>query len=188
MFEISPTRSCSRLPIAVMIYPLLISLISCIGPWSDTREGQVYYTTIGDIRRVAQALEAYHDEHGHYPPHAFGDRSVNGLQIPSYDLKWAHYLTNLKSGGPLKTLLNEDGFFVDRYAEDSRTFAYFSTGTIYVIWSKGPDGDYDLTLENLQNMIKKGELQDDWSLEPFRYDHVTSEGDGDIIRSSFPPF
>lgn len=148
-----------------------------------------------DMRTLATALESYAVDHGAYPAWSV-DPAVNafaGLERPP------HYFRNiptfrLNSDAPGLHTLTTPTAYVPMYPGDrfapvkDAPFAYRASpdpagSPGWILWSPGPDGDYDITLDNVAALYNPAERVPSDALIGLSYDPTNGNpSDGDVFR------
>lgn len=138
------------------------------------------------MRSLAAALEAYYDEHNAYPAWSVGPGSLNNNEYPSFTL---HTPQN-----GLMTLTTPvayiPGLFHDPCVKREVTqrpelkyFNYYSTGSSWIQWSAGPDKDYDIDLQVVEQVIDWSKSQPGPEMLPYTYDPTNgTRSDGAMFR------
>jgi len=156
-----------------------------------------------DLRSIATAIESYYVDHRRYPDWSIesdsnvftvastarksGEERVPTFRFRAEDGRSIAHLTD-----PTPYLTE---YFHDPFAPDPRmTFAYWPHEFIYegrlasngwIAWSPGPDGDYDITIENVASLYDStGRVPSIELLECCTYDPTNgSKSSGDIYRT-----
>lgn len=149
----------------------------------------------GDQRSITIAIETYFLDHNNYPAWSLG-RSQNAfgglhdqknalVKIPTFTMRNGTNLATLTT--PVAYL---SSYFTDPHAPNTEaTFAYWTdatrdtTATRYIIWSPGPDGVYDLTIDNIDKAYQPKSIEPSAFLIEHRYDPSNgSLSGGDVWR------
>lgn len=173
------------------------------------RHGRSYSSRAkADLRSLATAIEAYYVDNNYYPAwselpalNAFGTikdmpKLANGVRIPTFRIKQSDSDTLMTLTTPVSYITS---YFQDSFGKPRpNSYAYWrneiaeqrSEGDIppkegWIAWSMGPDGDYDLTLENVRLAYDPNEsVPNDYLLDCCTYDPTNgSTSNGDIYRT-----
>ncbi|MBN1516732.1 hypothetical protein JXA32_09210 [Candidatus Sumerlaeota bacterium] len=169
-----------------LIVFLLAIIIGCIGPASDYGVGKKHVNVKLDMRETAIIIERYFSVNKKMPGFGFGPDSVNKQgDLPSFlliDLNSLQYIGNID--GRTNGLL-ENRLFRDPFAAKGCTFCYYNFGKKWMLWSPGPDGDYDIDLKIAKETNEMSDMERYIHLSSFMYDSTNgSYSKGDIIRLS----
>ena len=95
-----------------------------------------------DQRAMAVAIEAFYIDNGTYPA---STNQLNASVQPSWMYAGPEF-SSIAAGSSLTTPLAYMMSYVpDPFADDPNiTFMYYSTGKWWMLWSPGPDTDYDI--------------------------------------------
>lgn len=146
-----------------------------------------------DLRTMATALESYFIDHNAYPPHIAGtDPHAAGHGNPLFS-----NVTSLRAGiweaSQAYTLTTPVAYLRDHFPDAfnppsgdiAPTFAYWSNVVGWILWSPGPDGDFDITTKAIEGeMIYNPFITQPSSvLIPFYFDPTNGlNSSGDIFR------
>ncbi len=149
-----------------------------------------------DMRSLTTAVESYFVDYEAYPPWTQSRYRIDwhsSVPVPSFDSR-----ASITTPVAYIAALPRDPFSPDEKNPD--TFAYWSCGIDYILWSCGPDGDFDIYHPDLEakalstTTTKEGTtytLLDKKAAEeyllPLTYDPTNgSESDGDVWFSILP--
>jgi hypothetical protein len=171
-----------------------ILIMPNIGPYEPSRRAYVSRAR-ADMRSLATAIEVYSVDYEVYPPwtqSAYRIDWYSSVAAPSFD-------TRASITTPVSYIqsLPRDPFSPDKANRD--TFAYWSCDTGWLLWSRGPDKDFDIYHPDLEatalitSTTQEGTtltLLDKTAAEAYlldvTYDPTNGiESDGDVWRWSF---
>jgi type II secretory pathway pseudopilin PulG len=196
----SPRRSPMLMIGCIVAALLILPCIGCVGllaaiavpNFLEAQTRSQVSRTQSDLRMMATAIEAYYVDHNAYPAHTLdrtktllnGTPSINAdptVPFPLSDptgrvasiISPVQYLTSYPSD-PFRPVDPEVGF------------AYYSTGTAWILYSPGPDQTYDIVAPAALFDPEDGSLLDEpWLLLAFDPTNGTVSA-GDVLRVSFP--
>jgi hypothetical protein len=126
---------------------------------------------VTDMRSIAVALEAYFIDNNGYPPHIAGDQP--GAFAHDHPAMANVFTFRVRVAGEFTQMLTTPLAYIDRFLPDpfneragsgpAPSFAYYTDcgreipgerrlGAGWIVWSMGPDGDFDLTRENVEEL------------------------------------
>ena len=166
---------------------LIMFIIGVIFIWAVVYPNYVEVNTVNlksrvlsNTRTLSTAIEAYFVDNYAYPAWSVGPGSLNGNEYPSFMLH--------TSQNGLETITTPvaytKAYFRDPFSPRGKLMLnYFRAEYSWILWSAGPDGDYDIDLNVVQNKI-------DWNVsqpapESLLYSYDPTNGtlsSGDIIR------
>lgn len=177
---------------------IIIVAICVMAPPSYEGSGRSMVARVkGDQRTLTIALETHAMDHNAYLPssleraqNAFGSGlrdEKNVLQkIPTF---------RVSPGGQFATLTTPfayvSSYFTDPFSPvKGATFAYWNPadlptthGTGYILWSPGPDGDYDITIDNVARVYTPHLMVPNAEMIALTYDPSNgTESNGDVYR------
>ena len=136
--------------------------------------------TFSDMRELATAIEAYFIDNSAYPAWSVGPNSLNGSEHPSFMLRTPQ--------NGLATITTPIAY-IEAYLQDpfkprgKPKFNFYSVEYSWLLWSAGPDRDYDIDLNVVQNMIDWDIPQPASDILHYAYDPTNgTTSSGDIIR------
>ncbi len=157
-----PGYGCLHVLMAVGVAPLLLLILlwltappHILWPPEGASVRSETSRARSDMRSIGLALEAYRADHGSYPAYTFDRREsidpgsaaeferVHG-RIPTLRARAGTQLATLTTPTPYLT----EPFPADRFLERqfrNSTYAYWTDGDGWIIWSPGPDGKYTIT-------------------------------------------
>lgn len=151
-----------------------------------------------DLRSLATAIESYHIDNNSYPAWtADSDRGVNAHSRTWKELKPpVPTLSSSSAAYNIKTLTTPlayiSSYFVDPFAAKGQqvTFGYYSINTVaesdpdgWILWSAGPDKDYDITMSNIEAVYNLGSPVPNPLLVDITYDPTNgTKSNGDVYR------
>jgi type II secretory pathway pseudopilin PulG len=146
-----------------------------------------------DLRSMATAVEAYFVDHSAYP--AWSDNpAINGFQTVTRRLDEVRGQPTFRDdyawGGP-ESIRAPTAYvtshFTDPFAPaKGATFCYTTGGAFgagWIMWSAGPDGDYDLTMGNVHALYDPATKVPSDGLVELTYDPTNgATSGGDVYR------
>jgi len=135
-----------------------------------------------DLRSLSTAIEAYREDNLSYPAWAVGPESAGGMaEVPTPKLRGGYAANVLTLTTPIAYITS---YFPDPYARKrGRTFAYYSDSDGWILWSAGPDLDYDLTAKNISVLYDGRVPQPSALLLDYAYDPTNgAASSGDLFR------
>lgn len=159
----------------VLIAPAAIMAAVAVPNFFEAQGRAKVARVMADQRSMATGCEAFFVDNNKYPAWSQGADSLNGWETPSLKLKGPDNPMTLTT--PISYLSSVPP---DPFCDEEKAYSYISQDRTYIIWSMGPDKDYDVTLATLSLV---NNIPDD--LIPHVYDPtngVTSSGD--IIRTN----
>lgn len=165
------------------VWPTIPILLSIMAPgcrFSPERAKQARVKA--DMRSMATALEAYRADHGQYPACTFiaaesAIPATTGKSRPTFRVAASGILATMTTPVAYLTGYPHDAFSRQR---PPATFAYYTRNDSWIMWSPGPDGDYDTDWKTLDLAVP---LPSEHVLTKLTYDPTNgSLSDGDIWR------
>lgn len=183
------------IPVWLSATILLIGIV--LPPFIDSPERSKTARVRGDQRTLTIALETYYLDHNVYPTasleraqNAFGsslrDKKNALRKIPTF---------RVSPDGKFATLTTPVSYVSSYFADPftpvkGATFAYWNPadlptthGTGYILWSPGPDGDYDVTIDNVARIYDPTRAVPNPEMVGLTYDPSNgAKSNGDIYR------
>jgi hypothetical protein len=133
---------------APLLYNSLMLTFAISGGFKGSSRAKVSRVK-ADMRSLNTALDYYYVDNKSFPPYAIGQGSVNSFAGPKagvYHVPSFRIWKNAKEKGTFHTLTTPIAYtgiyYPDPFADTKgATFAYYSNGKGWIIWSWGPDRD-----------------------------------------------
>ena len=135
--------------------PLLV-ILACLAIGTIAREFGMHRVHLvhRDLRMYADAIEAYYLDHGVYPAHTFDRRKSAGSESAEEFTREYGQIPTFRTRGDteLATLTTPTAYLIELHWDHSLTsdfryhsFAYWTDGGGWIVWSPGLDGRYAIT-------------------------------------------
>ena len=169
---------------AALVAPVGILAAIAVPNFLEAQSRSKVARTRGDLRTLTIALETYYLDNNAYPPSsADAAKNLFSKVAPAYP---ALAKQPTFAGGQLTTpIAYLSSYFSDPFAEVKNTpYCYYSDGkSVYLTWSPGPDGKFDITKGNVAQMIDPATHQPTAALTELTYDPTNgTKSAGDIWR------
>lgn len=183
--------------IIVILLLSLIALPNFLEPFAEREKHKQF-----DMRSMATAIESYYVDHQRYPDATLNVQANAFASIPDFQSSSTFQIPTFRTAtdtGESVIHLTSPLAYMAKYNADpfapnpGMTFGYWpGYVTIngkpdffgWILWSPGPDGDYDLTMQNVEQAYNPDEPVPSKLLLSFTFDPTNgSDSNGDIYRT-----